>query len=456
MEPVSPDSPPEARLRVAAEYGLLFLGWLVLLLCPHQVTGDAYERFKALDALFLRGEVSPMPYSLVGPLFSWPLWLAGRFGPSPLFWCSGYNLCLFTAGLLLLNHLLRYVAPAPLRRRFLLLLVFASPFTFATQDYYGETFTAILVAVGTLAVLTRRNFWGWPCIVLGAVNTPGCVVGLFLASLYALAATRRWRWALLVPVSAGLILLESYLRRGGPFVTGYEDNRGYRTLLMPYSGLPGFSYPLFFGLLSILFSFGKGLLFFTPGLFLPLPSDKRRQEGTGAPPGLSALVTVHGFWLLFTAGLVLVYARWWSWYGGWAWGPRFFLFASLPAALALAARLAAAGRQSLGKNLLTLAALALSFWVGAAGRVFRDADLEIGTANDYAFEHLVWYVPEYSVLWRPFVVARTPALADVLVLGVYAAGFLALALPLLAVCGRQLGVAARDWWAAHAGRPWRF
>ena len=345
-----------------------------------------------------------------------------------MFWCSGYNLCLFSAALWLLHRLLRGLVRPAVGRRFLLLLVFASPFTFHVQEYYSEVFTTVLVGVGTLAVLTRRTFWGWVAIVLGVVNTPASVVGLLLASLYALAATRRWRWVLLVPVSAALILLESYLRRGNPFVSGYENNRGFPTIL-PYSGLPGFSYPLFFGVLSILFSFGKGLLFFTPGLFLTLPRDEQRRKGADGNVGLPPLATVHVCWLLFTAGLVLVYARWWAWYGGWAWGPRFFLFAALPASLALAANLGAGERQSLGRNLLVLSALALSFWAGANGRVFRDADLELCTADDFALEHLAWYVPEFSILWRPFVNPEPLNVGDGLVLGVYALGFLYLAVP---------------------------
>ena len=39
---------------------------------------------------------------------------------------------------------------------------------------------------------------------------------------------------------------------------------------MPYSGRQGFSYPFFLGLISILFSFGKGLIWFSPGLLLPV------------------------------------------------------------------------------------------------------------------------------------------------------------------------------------------
>ena len=45
---------------------------------------------------------------------------------------------------------------------------------------------------------------------------------------------------------------------------------GFRTAL-PYSGQPGFSYPFFFGVLSVLFAFGRGLVFFAPGLFARYP-----------------------------------------------------------------------------------------------------------------------------------------------------------------------------------------
>ena len=455
MESVSPGARPEARLAVVVEYGLLFLGWLVLLVGPHQITSDGFERFKSLDALFLRGELSSSRYSLVGPLFSWPLWLAGRVGPAPLFWCSGYNLCLFTLALWLLNRLLRDLAAPALRRRFLLLLVFASMFPFHVQEFFGEVFTALLVAAGTLALLTRGSVWGAAAIVLGVVNTPASAVGLFLVVLCALVLTRRWRWLVLLPVSAGLILLESCLRRGSPFVTGYENDHGFPTLL-PYSGLPGFSYPFFLGLLAILFSFGKGLLFFAPGLFLPLRVEEPTPACSGELPGRPSLASVQALWLLFTAGLVLVYARWWAWYGGWVWGPRFFLFASLPASLALAANLVAAERHSLGRNLLVLAALALSFWVGANGRVFRGAGLELCSDDDFRLEHLAWHVPEFSVLWRPFVVSGPLGTWDVIVLAVYSAGFLYLAVPLLALCVRQAAAAARTCWDVRPGRPWRF
>ncbi len=238
-----------------------------------------------------------------------------------------FNRLLFLGGLLALNALLFDLATHT-RRRFLLLLVYASMFTHHIQFYYGEVFSTILAGVGLLAVARGRTGAGWGCVVLAIVNTPAWMGGLILAVGCVVLQTRRWRHALVVPIALALILLESWLRRGHPMATGYEQDHGFSTVL-PYSGQPGFSYPLFFGLLSVLLSFGKGLFFFAPGLLIPaqdraLPDPIRRG---------------WHLWLAFLIGLVLVYARWWSWYGGWFWGPRFLLLACLPASLSLATHL---------------------------------------------------------------------------------------------------------------------
>src|SRR5207249_3697837 len=193
------------------------------------------------------------------------------------------------------------------------------------------------------------------------------------------------------------ILAEGWMRRGSPFLTGYEGNRGFQTLL-PYSGLPGFSYPLILGILSILFSFGKGLLFFTPGLVLVGNEAERISPG-------AKLRQLQQLLLLFTFGMVLVYAKWWAWYGGWFWGPRFFLFASVPASLALAVQLERP-HDFAWKNIFVLAILLLSAWVGVDGALFGQDGLEVGTANNYALESLIWYVPEFSPLWHPFIARR--------------------------------------------------
>ena len=107
-------------------------------------------------------------------------------------------------------------------------------------------------------------------------------------------------------------------------------------------------------------------------------------------------------WALFLAGLVMIYAKWWGWYGGFAWGPRFFVFASIPASMAIAVALRHG--RSPWLRLGALAALVLAAWVGLDGVVFGREALSLGQERcNIALEHLCWYVPEFSVLWHPFV-----------------------------------------------------
>ena len=172
---------------------------------------------------------------------------------------------------------------------------------------------------------------------------------------------------------------------------------------MPYSGLPGFSYPFFFGFISLLFSFGKGLLFFAPALLLPIRKvlEKRQQEYK------INLYQVYTLWICFLIGLVIVYSRWWAWYGGQFWGPRFLLIASLPASLALAVRLRYYKDFSLRANILTLLVFGLSVWISIDGAIFQWANgaglPSLCTANNYQYEMVCYYIPEFSPLWYPFV-----------------------------------------------------
>ena len=173
------------------------------------------------------------------------------------------------------------------------------------------------------------------------------------------------------------------------------------------------------------------MIFFAPGLLLPVwrrwhSADQKRLRGC------------YTLWLWFIVGLVLIYAQWWSWYGGWTFGPRFFLFASIPASLALAV-FATQPSDRLIVNAIVLPALALSVWVGICGAVFDSKTLEIaGSQYGYAHEHLTWYVPEFSVLWRPFVVHEALNWRDWIVISYAGIVFAYLAAPLAAAMGRQL------------------
>src|SRR5262249_30267302 len=72
------------------------------------------------------------------------------------------------------------------------------------------------------------------------------------------------------------------------------------------------------------------------------------------------------------------------------------------ASLAIAIRLQHLRRSSLPALGALLLVLTLSVWVGINGAVFASQD-QVCLQNDYALESLCWYVPEFSVLWRPFI-----------------------------------------------------
>lgn len=424
----------ETGLRVrtigeAAELVLAVVGLILIYrLSPFAIRGDGVARYDGLSMLLSRGEVSRTLYSLVGPLGATPLWLLGRLGGDPAWWVARYNFLLF-AGSLVGFYLV--FTPSLGRRitlRFLLLVTAASMFPNHLGQFYGEVFTALCVGLGLAIVVCRERFFtGWALVILGVANTPAALVGLAAAGTVLAWQRREARHLAPVLIAAALVAAEAYLRRGSPLATGYEGNAGVHTVL-PYSGLPGFSYPLLLGLVSTLLSPGKGLLFFAPGLLL-IPALWRRNSTARA-----MLVS----WTAFLLGLLAVYAKWWAWYGGLFWGPRFFLFASLVAALATAAWLSSP-RRSWPAEVAGALVVAWSCWVGVNGLVFGLWDtIGICTANNYAMEFLCWYVPEFSPLFRPMVAPgrisgpQSAALVYAALVGLYLAG------------GRLLR-AAREW-----------
>ena len=429
--------------RAALEWSLVALGGIsAFALLPHALGNDDAVRFADIEGLLHHGTLSDSKYSLVMPLVSAPFLLLGELIGSPSWWAAHFNVLVLVGAALVSVRLLRGRVDPELLRGTLLVLVFASYLTNRLRDYNAEVLTASLAAVGLIAVCTGRGrTLGRWAIVVGVVNTPAAIAGL--AALSTADAVRARRLRRLWPVAAAALLIgaEAWLRRGSPFDTGYGNDHGYATVL-PYSGRPGFSYPFLFGVVSILFSFGRGLVFFMPGLLLWLSRGSRALLGRPARHATAAM-------LLFTAGLVLVYAKWWAWYGGAAFGPRFFLFAALPASILLAARLRRPSGSFLG-DVGTLAVLVLSVWVAVVGILASAAPPELCTRDLFAYESLCWYTPELSPLGNPFVsfphVSTAPLLAALLCVAVAAY----LAAPTAVAAGRRLAeTAARlrlsDW-----------
>jgi hypothetical protein len=341
-----------------------------------------------------------------------------------------------------------------LLRRFLLLVTAGSMVATHTVDFYGEMFTLVALGVGVLAAVVRAGWVsraGWVAIVLGAVNTPASLLGLGLVSGARAVRTKRWRYLLAAIVGVALVGFEAWARRGSPTDGGYAGTYIAKTV-MPYSGVNYFSYPFLLGLVAILFSFGKGIVFYLPGIVLPV---RKKLRGLHDPQRVD-LANAYLLWMLYLAGLVLVYAKWWSWYGGMYFGPRFFLVGILPAALALAVYLTASRTNSLPANLATLGVLVLSIWVAADSAVFDELWAWACYENNFALEALCHFTPDFSALWYPFVAKPRLGLEQVVRLGYYFTVFAWLATPLLARITQQTG----DWLTGRVfpffDRGWRF
>ena len=135
-------------------------------------------------------------------------------------------------------------------------------------DYYGEVFSAMFLALGMIG-LAKKDRIAWACMILAVLNTPALLVPfLFIVGCYTWTS-KQLRYLTLVFICLLLIFLESRIRMGSytaVFQTYLARDSGQKTLL-PYSGIRGFSYPFHLGILSILLSFGKGLIFSAPDYY---------------------------------------------------------------------------------------------------------------------------------------------------------------------------------------------
>ena len=373
------------------QWAFLATGMLLLIALPHSTGFDGAERYRALVHL-LQGTVSPVKYSMVGPLFALPLMGLGAIIRNPVGITASFNTFVLLLGMCVLYvALVRRLAPEVVRS-FLLILLFGSMMPAHALVFYGEMFTAVAIACGSALVVLAGVSSGWVWMLLGVANVPMAIVGYGLLTVRRALHTKRLRILILPLVAIALILLESKLRRGGFLLSGYAGEHGKASVL-PYTASEGFHFPLVVGFLSLTLSFGKGILFFAPGL-LAVPSFLRSSTD-------AAVRHLLELWMWFVLGLLLVVSMWYSWQGGWFWGPRFLLVAVFPASLALAWQVHRV--RTLPGCIGTLVLLLLSFWVGFSGLIFNQRDMGLCLMDKARLEPLCWYTPEFSALGRPFV-----------------------------------------------------
>jgi hypothetical protein len=82
-------------------------------------------------------------------------------------------------------------------------------------------------------------------------------------------------------------------------------------------------------------------------------------------------------------------------------------FASVPASLTMAIAINRARELQTFVLAGLLVALTLSVWVAIDAAIFDTASIAICSQSNFALESLCWYVPEFSSLWRPFVVPHS-------------------------------------------------
>src|SRR5215813_11758598 len=174
---------------------IIFGFWRMLKTFPLLYFYDGNMRFSAIQELF-QGKISTVSYSLVGPLFSLPLWLIQNWHLASWLNPQKYNVFLLMAFMLAVYVAFRKRINPSLLRKFFLILIIASMFSNQVQFYGGETFTATFVAFGALAITFSPVWLGWIAIVLGVVNTPAALVGLLCLSLKKIWDDKRLRYGL--------------------------------------------------------------------------------------------------------------------------------------------------------------------------------------------------------------------------------------------------------------------
>jgi hypothetical protein len=146
------------------------------------------------------------------------------------------------------------------------------------------------------------------------------------------------------------------------------------------------------GLYGLLFSPGKSVF-----LFCPLLLAAAFQFGWLARKSRPLFVFALGSALLY----LVIYSKWWAWYGGGCWGPR--LLIPVTPILSLAAlgvidrwrEITPAGKALFGAVVLA------GFIVQVPGYSFRFCyDWNYWMSPNYGNEYLEWFTPKYSPLSR--------------------------------------------------------
>lgn len=292
-----------------------------------------------------------------------------------------------------------------------LALAFASPLAHYAAGFLTEPLSALcllLVALGLVGA--GRDGPGWPGALLSGAAA-GLAVATKVANLPLVApaavwllwlawsrrrAGRSWRAvvaAWILPFLAWLAAVgwANWTRFGSVWETGYgAEARSFGTPLLEGAG-------------GLLLSPGRGLLWYWPAALLALAGLvrlARRAPATAAYAGSALLISL------------LLFGRFYQWYGGGSWGPRFLMpvLPLLALGLALLAERSARSRAAAWAFALTaMAGLALSALLVA--RSFEIA-IEPAMSDPAALSASLWEADASPLVVQARLVAAGPPPAE--------------------------------------------
>lgn len=374
------------RLRI----GLIVSVTSALILLPFNPLGDDVTRLN-LAREIANGNWPESKYSMLLPVFASVLIKSGRFIGAETLLVGMLIPALLAVATITLSSLKRN---SDARTSFLTaafcMLSLAGAYAGGLSS---DLFSACLVAIGmSLAIdntdTRKNNYAGMAMTVIGVANSPILLIPITVISLFDVYRRRQWTFLAIPLMSVVLIAGEASITSGSMQLTKYGSEGGAENLL-PWGVVENFGYPILFGSTAVLFSLGRGIVFYIPAIWFMMSVSPSRHSGVSHRISLSMLI------------LVPVYGSWWAWYGGVTFGPRFFLLLALSVA-PVAARVLA-GQLSPAQRVAGVSAVLIGSWVAAAGVVFgvTPAAFDLCVAEGFRFEPMCWYSAEYSSLLAP-------------------------------------------------------
>lgn len=341
----------QSRYYIAALFFLFFLGFYLLTARGALYIADSMVNFQTtrsivenkslevscqiLDVFVDQGPTGACysKYDLGLPIASIPLYYWGRLfaGPdpndlevlsAPKFWVSTFSQIITAATCAVLYLLGLFICRSNTYAVSLAFLFgiasIAWPYAgiYISQPFVGFLLlTAVYLlaaykATSTRALLGAGLVLGWAVLTrIDSIPLVAIVILYGMVKFYQQGLG--WKQIIIrciwlgTPVVAAVFvyLSQSYLRTGSWFQVGYADE--------------GWDIPFYVGLYGLLFSLGKGIIFYSPlSLLAAIGWVKLWQRGWKAETILVAALT----------GVQLAtYASWWAWEGGEIWGPRFLV-----------------------------------------------------------------------------------------------------------------------------------